>query len=82
MFSLGNQRVHTLTAQGKYELRVDIYDFDGNKAYAKYSTFSIGDASTNYRLSVGDYSGNAGELYFYQNRKSIKINRDYIINSN
>ncbi|CAC5388334.1 Fibrinogen-like protein A,Ryncolin-4,Ficolin-3,Ficolin-1-B,Ficolin-2,Ryncolin-1,Tenascin-R,Tenascin-X,Tenascin-N,Ryncolin-3,Tenascin,Techylectin-like protein,Fibrinogen C domain-containing protein 1,Ryncolin-2,Angiopoietin-related protein 6,Techylectin-5B,Angiopoietin-related protein 2,Angiopoietin-2,Microfibril-associated glycoprotein 4,Fibrinogen alpha chain,Ficolin-1-A,Ficolin-1,Fibrinogen C domain-containing protein 1-B,Angiopoietin-4 [Mytilus coruscus] len=66
-FWLGNQRIHTLTAQGKSELRVDISDFNGNIAYAKYSTFSIGDASTNYKLTVTGYSGNAGDSLRYHN---------------
>nr|XP_039258025.1 ryncolin-1-like [Styela clava] len=35
-------------------------DWEGNKAYAKYEAFSIGDSSTNYHLTVGQYSGNAG----------------------
>ncbi|XP_063448852.1 fibrinogen C domain-containing protein 1-like isoform X2 [Mytilus trossulus] len=61
-FWLGNQRIHTLTAQGKSELRVDISDFLGNTAHAKYATFSVGDASTNYKLTVTGFSGNAGKL--------------------
>ncbi|VDI67628.1 Hypothetical predicted protein, partial [Mytilus galloprovincialis] len=56
-----NQKIHTLTKQANYELRVDISDFDGYKAYARYVTFSVGDASTNYRLTVSGYSGNAGD---------------------
>lgn len=59
---LGNQKIHTLTAQGKCELRVDISDFVGNTAHAKYSIFSVGDASSNYKLTVTGFSGNAGEL--------------------
>lgn len=62
VFLLGNTKMHTLTTQGKYELRVDISDFDGNTAYATYSTFSVGNASTNYKLSVAGYRGNAGEI--------------------
>ena len=32
-----------------------------NTAYAQYSTFSIGDNTTEYTLSVGGYSGTAGD---------------------
>lgn len=60
---LGNKNIHSITKQGTYELRVDISDFNGNKAYARYSTFAVGDASTNYKLTVGGYSGHAGELF-------------------
>ncbi|XP_076109033.1 microfibril-associated glycoprotein 4-like [Mytilus galloprovincialis] len=70
-FWLGNQKIHTLTKQANYELRVDISDFDGYKAYARYVTFSIGDASTNYRLTVSGYSGNAGDSLDYQNGQAF-----------
>ncbi|VDI62566.1 Hypothetical predicted protein [Mytilus galloprovincialis] len=73
-FWLGNQKIHTITKQGNYELRVDISDFDGNKAYARYVTFSVGDATTNYILTVSGYSGNAGELEFIKTEKQIKTN--------
>lgn len=62
VFLLGNEKIHSLTNQEKYELRVDISNFNGNKAFATYSTFSVGDASSNYKLTVFGYSGNAGEL--------------------
>ena len=35
-------------------------DFEGNSAYAKYSSFSVGDSSSKYILSVSGYSGTAG----------------------
>ena len=50
-----------------YELRIDLEDFNGNKAYAKYSTFNVGDASTKYKLLVSGYSGTAGDSMAYQN---------------
>ncbi|CAC5397320.1 unnamed protein product [Mytilus coruscus] len=55
----GNQKLHTLTEQEKCELRVDISDFNGRKAYVKYSTFAVGNALTKYKLTVTGYSGNA-----------------------
>ena len=58
---LGNKKIHRITAQGPYELRVDLEDFEGNTAYAKYSNFRIGNAGTNYKLIIGGYSGNAGK---------------------
>ncbi|VDI18202.1 Hypothetical predicted protein [Mytilus galloprovincialis] len=53
---------------GTHELRIDVEDWDGNKRYAVYRNFSIGDASTKYRLSINDYSGNAGDGMSYFNR--------------
>ncbi|XP_076109032.1 uncharacterized protein LOC143077029 [Mytilus galloprovincialis] len=70
-FWLGNEQIHSLTKQGKYELRVDISDFNGNTAYATYSTFSVGDASTNYKLTVAGYSGNAGDSLNYSNGQAF-----------
>ena len=51
-----------LTQFRDYELRVDIADFEGNTAYALYSQFSVAGASDFYRLSVGSYSGTAGQF--------------------
>jgi hypothetical protein len=48
--------------QRNYELRIDLEDFNGNKVYAKYSTFYVGGAATKYKLHVGGYSGTAGKL--------------------
>ncbi|XP_063427716.1 ryncolin-1-like [Mytilus trossulus] len=66
-FWLGNDKLHDLTSQGSYELRVDLEDFNGDKWYAKYSTFNIGDQSTNYTLTVNGYSGTAGDALRFHN---------------
>ncbi|CAG2233987.1 Angiopoietin-related protein 1,Ficolin-1-A,Ryncolin-1,Fibrinogen C domain-containing protein 1,Tenascin-N,Ficolin-3,Fibrinogen C domain-containing protein 1-B,Fibroleukin,Fibrinogen-like protein 1,Ficolin-1,Ficolin-1-B,Fibrinogen beta chain,Angiopoietin-4,Tenascin-R,Ryncolin-2,Techylectin-5B,Microfibril-associated glycoprotein 4,Fibrinogen-like protein A,Ryncolin-3,Angiopoietin-2,Ficolin-2,Fibrinogen alpha chain,Tenascin,Angiopoietin-related protein 2,Techylectin-5A,Ryncolin-4 [Mytilus edulis] len=58
-FWFGNHYVHTLTASGKYELRINMVDKNNNKKYAVYQNFSIGNAASKYKLSVGNYSGNA-----------------------
>lgn len=62
MYIIGNSKINRLTLQRNYELRIDLEDFNGHKAYAKYSTFYIGDAATKYKLHVGGYSGTAGKL--------------------
>ncbi|XP_071807781.1 fibroleukin-like isoform X2 [Asterias amurensis] len=59
-FWLGNDNLHRLTAQGEYELRVDLWDFENNTAFAVYDSFSIAGVSDKYRLSLGNYSGTAG----------------------
>ena len=40
------------TACGTYTLRIDLEDFEGDKAYAEYSTFSVADPTTDYRLTI------------------------------
>jgi hypothetical protein len=57
----GNDAIHTLTKQQNQELLVQLEDFNGNKAHAKYYTFYIEDVHNKYRLHVSGYSGTAGE---------------------
>lgn len=59
---IGNEYIHLLTTRTKNELRVDLQKFSGEKAYAKYSKFSVGSESEKYKIVVGGYSGNAGEM--------------------
>ncbi|XP_045156941.2 microfibril-associated glycoprotein 4-like [Mercenaria mercenaria] len=60
-FWLGNDNIHLLTATGNHELRIDMEDFEGNKAYAKYRSFRIKSESDNYAIEVSGYSGDAGD---------------------
>ncbi|XP_052706779.1 uncharacterized protein LOC128182222 [Crassostrea angulata] len=64
---LGNEDIHLLTSKTKQELRVDLQKFSGEKAYAKYSRFTVGRESEKYKLSVGGYSGTAGDSLAYHN---------------
>ena len=57
---LGNENLHLLTSQRKYKLRVDLWDWAGNKSYAEYASFVLGSESTFYKLTVTEYSGTAG----------------------
>uniref|UniRef100_F1SMI5 Tenascin n=1 Tax=Sus scrofa TaxID=9823 RepID=F1SMI5_PIG len=59
-----------ITAQGQYELRVDLRDH-GETAYAVYDRFSVGDARTRYKLKVEGYSGTAGDSMAYHNGRSF-----------
>ena len=42
---LGNEHLHQLTAQGKYNLRINMEYFDNNEKYATYKQFAVGDES-------------------------------------
>lgn len=58
-FWLGNDKLHFLTQQGTYELRVDFVTSSNSAKYAKYSSFRIDSESTKYRVtSISGYSGN------------------------
>ncbi|GLH03743.1 Techylectin-5B, partial [Gryllus bimaculatus] len=52
-FWFGNDFIHRLTYQKDMVLRIELEAFSGKRAWAEYSSFS------NYRLTVGGYSGNA-----------------------
>ena len=58
----GNTALHLLTSGPTQELRVDLEKFSGEKAYAKYSAFSVGSKSDKYKLTIGGYRGTAGEI--------------------
>jgi ficolin len=63
-FWLGLEYLHRLTTSKRSHLRIDLKDFDNKTAYAYYSTFAIGNAASKYTLSVGGYSGTAGNALY------------------
>ena len=60
-FWLGLGKISCLTKEESNTLKVDLGDFDGNTSYAQYTTFSVGNSTTKYTLTVGGYSGTAGD---------------------
>ncbi|KAL9965480.1 hypothetical protein ACROYT_G029284 [Oculina patagonica] len=60
-FWLGLDKIHRLTKYRRYMLRVDLEDTSGNKAYAQYDMFAVSSERTKYQLSLGSYSGTAGD---------------------
>ncbi|KAL6089095.1 hypothetical protein STEG23_029009 [Scotinomys teguina] len=69
-FWLGLDNLSKITAQGDYELRVDLQDH-GESAFAVYDRFSVGDAKSRYKLKVEGYSGTAGDSMNYHNGRSF-----------
>jgi len=60
-FWLGLDKINRLSVSGSYNLRVDLEDLHGNTAFAEYSLFAVTSERTKYRLSLGSYSGTAGD---------------------
>ncbi|XP_066299173.1 fibroblast growth factor receptor 1-like [Branchiostoma lanceolatum] len=58
---LGLNKQNQITGQKTYILRVDLSDWEGQSRYATYSSFSVGDSSTDYQVSISGYSGDAGD---------------------
>lgn len=59
--------MHHVTATGNHELRVELGDWEGNTSYAKYSTFAVARRFRHYRLTIGGYSGTAGDSFSIAN---------------
>lgn len=55
----GNAALHTLTASGPTELRVDLRT-QSDSAFARYRDFAVSGPEDNFRLHLGAYSGTAG----------------------
>ncbi|KAI8487974.1 hypothetical protein Bbelb_344220 [Branchiostoma belcheri] len=56
---LGLKNIHSLTTQKQSELYVYLEDWETNSRFARYSTFSVGDASSKYTATIDGYSGTA-----------------------
>ncbi|XP_075687079.1 microfibril-associated glycoprotein 4-like [Rhinoderma darwinii] len=83
----GLHNMYLLTLRNKYELRVDLGDFDNNFTFAKYSEFAISPYSINpeedgYSLHVEGFSdGGAGDSLSYHNgMKFSTSDRDRDVN--
>uniref|UniRef100_A0A8W8JSB6 Fibrinogen C-terminal domain-containing protein n=1 Tax=Magallana gigas TaxID=29159 RepID=A0A8W8JSB6_MAGGI len=73
----GNDLLHRLTSLKPQELRVNMERFNGEKAYAVYSNFSVGDETSKYKLEVNGYSGNTGvSLNYHNNMKFSTPDKD------
>ncbi|XP_019735271.1 fibrinogen-like protein 1 [Hippocampus comes] len=58
---MGNDVLHHLTSQGKYDLRMAVEDFDEKESFAEYKNFKVDSEKDLYRLHLGEYNGNAGD---------------------
>ncbi len=75
-FWLGLTKIYRLTKTGNTRLRIDLGDFEDNYRYAKYSSFSIGDNTTDYTLAVTGYTGDAGDsLAGYHNGQKFTTDK-------
>ncbi|CAC5404491.1 Fibrinogen-like protein A,Ficolin-1,Angiopoietin-related protein 7,Ficolin-2,Tenascin [Mytilus coruscus] len=66
-FWLGNTNLQRLTSRVNTEMRVEMKNFKGEKRFAKYSMFKVGDAASKYKLTVKGFTGNAGDAMKYHN---------------
>ena len=65
---IGSDRLSELP-QGDCVVRFDFQTTYGTLYYAQYTTIKVGDASTNYTLSIGGYMGNLTDSMAYSNNR-------------
>ncbi|KAF7666178.1 hypothetical protein LDENG_00117610 [Lucifuga dentata] len=75
---LGLETMHLLTQAKSYELRVDMEDFEGQRVYAYYSSFSVGPETEGYKLNLGRFiRGAAGDsLAMHNGQKFTTTDKD------
>ncbi|XP_067032807.1 microfibril-associated glycoprotein 4-like [Acropora muricata] len=64
-FWLGLDKIHRLTVSGNTKLHVDLEDIHGSTAFAEYNSFTVASERAKYQLSLGRYSGTAGDALSY-----------------
>lgn len=58
----GLESLFHLTLRKKYELRVDMEDWEGGRVFAQYTSFSVDPESFGYTLHLGSFiDGGAGQ---------------------
>ncbi|KAK2891376.1 hypothetical protein Q8A67_014019 [Cirrhinus molitorella] len=64
----GLEFLHQLTSKHQYRLRVDVEDFNGQKAYSVYKFFSVSSEADGYKLHVSGFlNAGAGDSLTYHN---------------
>ncbi|KAI4899727.1 hypothetical protein NFI96_013639, partial [Prochilodus magdalenae] len=71
-FWLGNDKIHWLTSAKAMVLRIELEDLDGVKEFAQYDRFHVANENQRYRLTIGGYTGTAGDALQF----SKKFNHD------
>jgi len=64
-FWLGLDKINRLTESSSNKLRVDLEDVEGKTVFAEYSSFAVTSEKAKYQLSLGSYSGTAGDSLTY-----------------
>ncbi|XP_039219776.1 fibroleukin [Crotalus tigris] len=67
-FWLGNDKIHLLTKSKEMQLRIELEDLSGVRQYARYDQFYVANEFLKYRLTIGSYSGTAGDALNFSKR--------------
>ena len=87
IYFVGNDVLHVLTSYDSHTLRIEIEGFNNVTKYADYDVFCVANESEHYRLTVSNYSGDAGlmcyiciTLFYYSASPTLyfNLNQSYI----
>ncbi|XP_037085728.1 techylectin-5B-like [Pollicipes pollicipes] len=70
-FWLGNELLHRLTYGEPQELRIELEDFDGDKRFARYASFIVDSEADQYRLHLGNFTGDVGDSMAYASEQQF-----------
>ncbi|XP_022790925.1 angiopoietin-related protein 1-like [Stylophora pistillata] len=67
-FWLGNDYIHRLTESVNMMVRTDMEDYEGDRRFAEYTTFSVADESDDYRMTIDGDQGTPVDALLYLSR--------------
>ncbi|KAK3738472.1 hypothetical protein RRG08_034762 [Elysia crispata] len=75
-FWLGNDKIHTISSSGTFELRIDL-TYKNKTVFAHYAHFFVAGENEKYKLKIGSYQGSAGDSLGYHNGRPFStVDRD------
>ena len=75
-FWLGNDKIHYITTQRNYSMRMEVTYITGEKKYATYDRFWVESENSTYRLHVWGFFGNTDSNYWKYHNKMTFSTRD------
>ncbi|KAL7644700.1 UNVERIFIED_CONTAM: hypothetical protein RMT77_004279 [Armadillidium vulgare] len=73
-FWIGNDILHMVTNQKRYEMLIEMNDYENGSFYAMYSDFRVGSEDSLYELDIGNYTGNASDSFTYHHGRPFSTN--------
>ncbi|XP_033752089.1 microfibril-associated glycoprotein 4-like [Pecten maximus] len=74
---IGNENLYQMTTYYNYTMRIDMYGWENDHAYAEYGIFFISSEQNGFQLNIGNYRGTAGDsLNYHNDMKFTTIDKD------
>ncbi|XP_060073894.1 microfibril-associated glycoprotein 4-like [Ylistrum balloti] len=64
---IGNENLYQMTTYYNYTMRIDMYGWDNDHAFAEYGIFFVSSEQNGFQLNIGNYRGTAGDSLNYHN---------------